>query len=326
MSGTSVRQSIVRSSVLPTVDKGTQVKNEIAGGAGAGAELNLAGAAGLSQLNISSTVSTTGVHQEINGGTTVRPSIVRSSVLPTIDGGVKVLKTIFGGVRQSTASAEEAGFGAGAYTSTGATVDLGTTTLNTVDLGTKTLNTVDLGTTTLNTVNLGTTALNTVDLGTTALNTVDLGTTATGAGFEMGAGAGAGFEMAGAGATVDLGTVQGEGAYSFSAGNTGMQTTTTTTTTTSQYGMGGAEFSSGAVMGVTEATHDGAVDVTYSTKPGEATTTTLNTLTTSTTVQPYTTTKVLKPIYNNTVRPAIVSNTVLNPMLNNFQPEVRNSM
>jgi len=316
MSGTSVRQSIVRSSVLPTVDKGTQVKNEIAGGAGAGAELNLAGAAGLSQLNISSTVSTTGVHQEINGGTTVRPSIVRSSVLPTIDGGVKVLKTIFGGVRQSTATAEEAGFGAGAYTSTGATVDLGTTTLNTVDLGTKTLNTVDLGTTTLNTVNLG----------TTALNTVDLGTTATGAGFEMGAGAGAGYEMAGAGATVDLGTVQGEGAYSFSAGNTGMQTTTTTTTTTSQYGMGGAEFSSGAVMGVTEATHDGAVDVTYSTKPGEATTTTLNTLTTSTTVQPYTTTKVLKPIYNNTVRPAIVSNTVLNPMLNNFQPEVRNSM
>jgi len=316
MSGTSVRQSIVRSSVLPTVDKGTQVKNEIAGGAGAGAELNLAGAAGLSQLNISSTVSTTGVHQEINGGTTVRPSIVRSSVLPTIDGGVKVLKTIFGGVRQSTASAEEAGFGAGAYTSTGATVDLGT----------KTLNTVDLGTTTLNTVNLGTTTLNTVNLGTTALNTVDLGTTATGAGFEMGAGAGAGFEMAGAGATVDLGTVQGEGAYSFSAGNAGMQTTTTTTTTTSQYGMGGAEFSSGAVMGVTEATHDGAVDVTYSTKPGEATTTTLNTLTTSTTVQPYTTTKVLKPIYNNTVRPAIVSNTVLNPMLNNFQPEVRNSM
>ena len=197
MSGTSVRQSIVRSSVLPTVDKGTQVKNEIAGGAGAGAELNLAGAAGLSQLNISSTVSTTGVHQEINGGTTVRPSIVRSSVLPTIDGGVKVLKTIFGGVRQSTASAEEAGFGAGAYTSTGATVDLGTTytsTGATVDLGTTTLNTVDLGTKTLNTVDLGTTTLNTVNLGTTALNTVDLGTTATGAGFEMGAGAGAGFE------------------------------------------------------------------------------------------------------------------------------------
>ena len=143
----------------------------------------------------------------------------------------------------------------------------------------------------------------------------------------MGVGAtGAGFEMAGTGATVDLGTVQGEAGYSYSAGNAGMQTTTTTTTTTSQYGMGGAAgFSSGSVMGVTEAAHDEAVDVTYSTKP-EATTTTLNTLTTSTTAQPYTTTKVLKPIYNNTVRPAIVSNTVLNPMLNNFQPEVRNSM
>jgi hypothetical protein len=51
MSGTSVRQSIVRSSVLPTVDKGTQVKTELlsAGGAGAG-EFGLglgAGAAGL---------------------------------------------------------------------------------------------------------------------------------------------------------------------------------------------------------------------------------------------------------------------------------------
>ena len=66
-----------------------------------------------------------GVQQSIQGKTTIRPSIVRSSVLPTIDGGVKVLKTIFGGVRKSTATA--------------ATVDLGTTTLNTVDLGTKTL-------------------------------------------------------------------------------------------------------------------------------------------------------------------------------------------
>ena len=125
---------------------------------------------------------------------------------------------------------------------------------------------------------------------------------------------------------VDLGTVQGEGAYSFSAGNAGMQTTNTTATTISQYGMDGAELRSGAVMGVTEANHCGAVGVTYSTKSGEATTTALNILTISTTVQPYTTIKVLKPIYNNIVRPVIVSNTVLNPMLNNFQPEVRNSI
>ena len=108
-----------------------------------------------------------------------------------------------------------------------------------------------------------------------------------------------------------------------------MATTTTTTTTTTQYGMSsGAQFgASGSVMGVTEAAHDEAVDVTYSTKPDAAGgVTTLNAMTTSTTAQPYTTTKVLKPIYNNTVKPAIVSNTVLNPMINNFQPEVRNSM
>ena len=127
MSGTSVRQSIVRNSLLLTVDKGTQVKNEITRGADAGAELNLSGSAGLIYLNISSNLSTTGVHQEINWDTTVRPSIARSSVLPTIDGGVKVLKTILGGVRQSTASWEGACFGAYAYTSIGATVDIGTT-------------------------------------------------------------------------------------------------------------------------------------------------------------------------------------------------------
>ena len=38
MSETSIRQSIVRSSVLPIIDKGNQVKNEIAGGTGV--ELN----------------------------------------------------------------------------------------------------------------------------------------------------------------------------------------------------------------------------------------------------------------------------------------------
>ena len=48
MSGTSVRQSFVRSSLLPSLDKGTQVKNEITGGVAAGIELNLACAARLS--------------------------------------------------------------------------------------------------------------------------------------------------------------------------------------------------------------------------------------------------------------------------------------
>ena len=51
------------------------------------------------------------------------PFIARSCVLQTIDGGVKVLKTIFGEVRQSTASWEGACFCAYAYTSIGAAVD-----------------------------------------------------------------------------------------------------------------------------------------------------------------------------------------------------------
>ena len=67
-------------SVLSNIDNGSQVKKEITGGAAAGIELNLACAAILSQLNISSTARTTGVHHENNWGTTVRPSIVRSSV------------------------------------------------------------------------------------------------------------------------------------------------------------------------------------------------------------------------------------------------------
>ena len=130
--------------------------------------MNLAGSAGLSYLNISSTLSTNGIHQEINWGKTARPSISWSSILPTIDGGVKVLKTILGGVRQSTASWEGACFCAYAFTSIGSTVDIGNTTLNIVDLGTTFLITVNLGITTLNTVNLGTTIINTFDFGNTA--------------------------------------------------------------------------------------------------------------------------------------------------------------
>ena len=152
MSGTQVRQSIVRSSVLPTEHKQTQVKQEIiasgenvdlglggAGGFGAGGEFGDgdgsgagaggaggAGLAGLSSLKLHSTVSATGLHEEIKTSTTVRPSIVRSSVLPTINGGVKVLKTIFGGTKTLQATAEEsAQFGAGAGEGAGAGFDLG---------------------------------------------------------------------------------------------------------------------------------------------------------------------------------------------------------
>jgi hypothetical protein len=88
---------------------------------------------------------------------------------------------------------------------------------------------------------------------------------------------------------------------------------------------GSAQYgTSGSIMGVTQATGDNAVDVTYSTR-ADGGVTTLNAMTTSSTAQPFTTTRVLKPIINNTVRPAIVSNTVVNPMVNNLEPTVRNS-
>ena len=44
-------------------------------------------------------------------------------------------------------------------------------------------------------------------------------------------------------------------------------TTTTTTITTLQYGLGGAQYRSGSIMGVTHDARDNAIDVTYSTKP-----------------------------------------------------------
>ena len=68
-------------------------------------------------------------------------------------------------------------------------------------------------------------------------------------------------------------------------------------TTTSQYGLGGAQYRSGIIMGVTQDARDNAINVIYSTKPDRRGT--LNAMSTSTT----TTTRVLKPIINNTVRP-----------------------
>ena len=61
----------------------------------------------------------------------------------------------------------------------------------------------------------------------------------------------------------------GEGNYLFSAGNGQMETTTTTTNTiNSQYEIReGAEFSLGAVMDVTESSHDGEVDAINQVKP-----------------------------------------------------------
>ena len=64
-----------------------------------------------------------------------------------------------------------------------------------------------------------------------------------------------------AGTIVNLGTVQGEGDYSFSAGNARMEIATTTSTIISQYGIGECtEFSLRAFMDITEASYDGDVD------------------------------------------------------------------
>ena len=72
-------------------------------------------------------------------------------------------------------------------------------------------------------------------------------------------------------------------------------------TTTSQYGLGGAQYRSGTIMGVTQDARDNAIDVAYSTKPDRRGT--LNAMSTSTTTQPFTITRVLKLIIINTVRP-----------------------
>ena len=72
-------------------------------------------------------------------------------------------------------------------------------------------------------------------------------------------------------------------------------------TTTSQYGLGGAQYRSGSIMGVTQDARDNAIDVAYSTKPDRRGT--LNVMSTSTTTQPFTITRVLKPIIIITVRP-----------------------
>ena len=53
------------------------------------------------------------------------------------------------------------------------------------------------------------------------------------------------------------------------------------TNTTSHNGLGGAQYSSGSIMGLTQDDGDNAVDVTYSTKPDQGGVTTLNAMSTS---------------------------------------------
>ena len=57
-------------------------------------------------------------------------------------------------------------------------------------------------------------------------------------------------------------------------------TTTTITTTNPQYGLDGAKYRSGSIMGLTQDDGDNAVDVIYSTKPDQRSMNTLNALST----------------------------------------------
>ena len=56
--------------------------------------------------------------------------------------------------------------------------------------------------------------------------------------------------------------------------------TTTTTTTTSQYGLGGAKYRSGSIMGLTQDDGENTVDVIYSIKPDQGSVNTLNAMST----------------------------------------------
>ena len=58
-------------------------------------------------------------------------------------------------------------------------------------------------------------------------------------------------------------------------------TTTTITTTTIQYGLDGAKYLSGSIMGLTQDDGDNAVDVTYSIKPDQGSVNTFNAMSTS---------------------------------------------
>ena len=277
------------------------------GGAGAGAGLGLEG------MEISQAITAEGVHKEIVAGTTVRQSVVRSSVLPTIDGGTKILKPIFGGVRQSSVGAGAgAGFGAGvSSTQIGATTTT-TTTHDVIDLGTTVHNTIDLGV---------------VNAGTTSINAGEAGASGLALGENAGAAVGLTTGSTGIG-LVSSSSQMGTGASQLAF-------TTSQTGTTQVQGMN----QSGLVMGL-GGEGDNAIDVAYSTNTNNnvglgafgATTSTQygttgsTTTTTTTKTVKYTTTtgqpiigesNILNPIVNTTVKEPIVTGSTVDFQTNN---------
>ena len=296
------------------------------GGAAGGAGLGLEG------VEFSQVINSEGIHKEIVAGTTVRQSVVRSSVLPTIDGGVKVLKPIFGGVRQSSAgmgagaefgiaSGEGAGAGAGLgaeFTSGMTSSQIGATTSTTstnglIDLGTTVHNTIDLGV-----VNTGATTINTGAQGSSAisfgenLGSTNLGLTteATGAEFQatssqMGLGS-SGLAFT----TSQMGTTQIQGADSnglvMGLGGEGDNAVDVGYTTNNNANIGLSGF--GATTSSTE----------YGTA-GTTTTTTTKTVqyTTSTGPTIVGSSNVLNPIVNTTVKEPIITGSNIDFQTNN---------
>ena len=207
-----------------------------------------------------------------------------------------------GAMETTTTSSAEYSLGAGAETemTQGYGLDLGATVGNTINLEGTTTGMEFGATTTTESAGFDMGAMTTGEaVESTGFEATGAGFEATGAGLQTtgaefqttgaefeatGAGletTGAGFEATGAGFETTGAEFQTTGA-GFEATGAGFEgtTTTTTTTTSTEYGMGvgaGAEFSSGSVMGVTEATHDEAVDVTYSTKPDTQVNTQVNT-------------------------------------------------
>ena len=66
------------------------------------------------------------------------------------------------------------------------------------------------------------------------------------------------------------------------SGNAGIATTTTNITTTNpQYGLDGAKYHSGSIMGLTQDDGDNTIDVIYSIKPDQGSVNTFNAMSTS---------------------------------------------
>ena len=164
---TQVRQSIFRTSTLPVQYKPVEYKPEIGGGVGVGVEFGAGAVAGAGYRSHSASRYSLRSRGVINAGTTVRPSIIRNSVLPTINQGTTYLKSVFGGTKSTIIQPGEA-------------MKLGLTTQATQLAPTPSLalgqpTTSVLGATTTSTLGLGATTTSTVGYGTVTASQVGLG-------------------------------------------------------------------------------------------------------------------------------------------------------